>query len=104
MDVDFVVHSVAKAQANVRTEVDGEPMTAQVPCLEVELTTVQERSGTLTLRLVGSAMAAAEGLFKPDAQISASFAAKNGKAEAEPVPPPAPVVEEAPAPKAKTKG
>src|SRR5690349_2642170 len=96
MDVEFVVHSVAQAQANVQTQVDGETMTAQVPCIEVELATVAERSGTLTLRLVGSGMAAAKDLFKPDAKITATFRDADAKYDSAPA-------EEAPASK-KAKG
>jgi hypothetical protein len=88
MKVDFKVHSVARAAANVRTEVDGEPITAQVPCLEVELTTVAERSGTLTLRFVGSSMEEAKEMFKQDAVISASFGAPSAASAPEPAPTP----------------
>lgn len=76
MNVDFRVHSVAKGFANVRTEVDGEMLTASVPSLEVELVTVSERSGTLTLRFVGSAIEAAADLYKQDAEINGTFGAK----------------------------
>ena len=75
MKVEFKVHGVSKGQANVRTEVDGEPITASVPCLEVEMTTVAERSGSLTLRFVGSAMEEARELFQPDAVLTANFEA-----------------------------
>jgi hypothetical protein len=73
MKVDFKVHGVSKGFANARTEIDGETITASVPCTEVELTTVAERSGSLTLRFVGSAMGQAEELFKKDALVSAEF-------------------------------
>lgn len=76
MNVDFRVHGVAKGSANVRTEVDGETLTASVPALEVELVTVSDRSGNLTLRFVGSSIEAAAELFKPDAEISATFGPK----------------------------
>lgn len=75
MNVEFKVHGVANGNANVRTEVDGEPITATVPCLEVELVTVAERSGSLTLRFVGSAIEDARKLFAKDAQLTATFAA-----------------------------
>lgn len=73
MKVDFKVHGVSSGFANARTDVDGETITASIPCTEVELTTVAERSGSLTLRFVGSAMEQAKQLFKPDALVSADF-------------------------------
>jgi hypothetical protein len=73
MKVNFKVHGVSKGFANARTEIDGETITASVPCLEVELTTVAERSGSLTLRFVGSSMEQAAELFKQDALLSADF-------------------------------
>lgn len=85
MNVEFRVHTVAEARANARTEVDGETLTASIPCLEVELTTVQERSGTLTLRFVGSAMEDARKLFAADKIFHADF--REGAApKAAPVP------------------
>jgi hypothetical protein len=66
MKVEFKVHGIAKGTANVKTEVDGEALTASVPCVEVELVTVSERSGSLTLRFVGSAMEEAVAKFTPD--------------------------------------
>ncbi len=66
MKVEFKVHGVAKGMANVRTEVDGETLTAAIPCVEVELVTIAERSGSLTLRFVGSAMEEAVEKFTPD--------------------------------------
>lgn len=78
MKIDFKVHGVSKGNANVRTEVDGEAMTATVPCTEVELVTLSERSGNLTLRLVGDAMARAAELFKQDTIVTATFEPKAG--------------------------
>lgn len=74
MNVEFRVHGVSNGNANVRTEVDGEPITATVSCLEVELVTIAERSGSLTLRFVGSAMEEAKALFVQDAKLTATFA------------------------------
>lgn len=74
MKVNFKVHGVSDGFANVRTEVDGETLTASVPALEVELVTEAERSGSLTLRFVGSAINDARELFTKDAKISADFA------------------------------
>lgn len=76
MKFDFKVHGVASGQANVRTEVDGEPMTATVPCLEVELVTASERNGNLVLRIVGSSLSEAVALFAKDALIEGEFKAK----------------------------
>lgn len=76
MKVDFKVHGVAAGYANVRTEVDGEALTASVPCLEVELVTMSERSGSLTLRFVGSAMEEAKEMFSADKVLSATFEAQ----------------------------
>lgn len=72
MIVEFRVHTVAEARANVRTEVEGEMLTASIPCVEVELTTVQERSGTLTLRFV-TAMDEARQFFTADKIVHADF-------------------------------
>jgi hypothetical protein len=77
MKVEYKVHGVAKGMANVPTEVDGEPITASVPCLEVELVTVSQRHGNQTLRFIGSQMAEAEELYKPDAEIMVTFEAKS---------------------------
>lgn len=66
MKVEFKVHGIAKGAANVRTDVDGEMLTASVPCVEVELVTVSERSGSLTLRFVGASMEEALKRFTPD--------------------------------------
>jgi len=73
MKIEFRVHGVSRSRANVPTEVDGEMMTASVPCLEVELVTTNTRSGNLTLRLVGAQIADGEELFKQDAVITADF-------------------------------
>lgn len=81
MNIDFKVHGVSKGNANVPTEVDGEPMTATVPCLEVELVTTSPRSGNLTLRLVGDAMKSGADLFKQDAVLTATFASKEESGE-----------------------
>ncbi len=74
MNVEFKVHGVANAYTNVATEVDGEAISASVPCLEVELVTTSVRSGNLTLRFVGASIAEARELFSADAVLVASFA------------------------------
>ena len=76
MNVEFKVHGVSNGSTNVATVVDGEDITASVPCLEVELVTTSDRSGNLTLRFVGSSIAEARELFGKDAVLTASFAAK----------------------------
>lgn len=76
MKVEFRVHTVAISSANVKAEIEGETITASAPALEVELVTLSERSGTLTLRFIGDAMNDAKELFKQDAYITADFAAK----------------------------
>lgn len=73
MKVDFKVHGVSRGSANTQHEEDGEVITATLPCLEVELTTVAQRSGSLTLRFVGSAIEQAKELFQPDAVLTATF-------------------------------
>ena len=75
MKVDFRVHGVASSFANVKTEVDGEQLNASVPSLEVELVTVSERNGNLTLRFVGGGIEDAKKLFQPNAVVSAEFSA-----------------------------
>lgn len=81
MKVGFRVHTVAESRANARTEVEGEMLTASIPCLEVELVTIQERSGTLTLRFVGSAMEDARKMFTADKVIYADFSEDDQKEE-----------------------
>jgi len=76
MKVDFRVHGIGNGNANVRTEVEGESITATVPCLEVELVTTSERSGNLTLRFVGSSIEEARKLFARDAVLTATFEPK----------------------------
>lgn len=66
MKIEFKVHGTSKQQVNAATQIDGETIMAQVPCFEVELVTVAERSGSLTLRFVGSAIEEAQSKFAPD--------------------------------------
>ena len=74
-DVQFKVASVTQGHANARTEIDGESVSALVPCLEVELVQVG-RGRSFTMQVVGAAMEEAKNMFKPDAEITASFNAK----------------------------
>ena len=76
MKVEFKVHGTSMGNANMRADVDGETLTGTVPCFEVELTTVAERSGTLTLRFVGSSIDGAKELFSKDAMITADFSSQ----------------------------
>jgi hypothetical protein len=76
MKIDFKVHGVSKGQANVPTMVEGESITGQVPCLEVELTTVLERNGSLTLRFVGASIDEAQAFYTKDKVLTATFAEK----------------------------
>lgn len=63
MNVEFRVQNVIDTTTVVKTEVEGEPMSATVPCVEVELTTESSRHGSLTLRFVGGQVAAAREKF-----------------------------------------
>ncbi len=78
MKVEFKVHGVAQGTANIRTEIEGEMLTASVPCLEVELVTVAERSGSLTLRFVGAAIEEAKEIYVKDAVLTGTFAKSRG--------------------------
>lgn len=65
MQVQFRVHGVSNGSTAVETEVDGQKMTATVACVEVELVTVSQRHGSLTLRFVGAEREAALARFIP---------------------------------------
>jgi hypothetical protein len=73
MKIPFKVHGVAEGRANVRAEVNGEIVNATVPCLEVELVTVSEQSGNLTLRFTGSQIEPARRHYTRDKIIEADF-------------------------------
>ncbi len=66
MKVEFKVHGISKGTATVKTEVDGEEVTASLPSLEVELVSVKQRHGNIVLRFVGQEMAEAQDKFKQD--------------------------------------
>lgn len=79
MIIEFKVHTMAMTKTNARTTVDGEDLQAQVDCLEVELTTVKARHGTMTLRFIGSEIEEAKAIYKQDASISVDFKAPAAK-------------------------
>lgn len=75
---EFRVNGVGDGHAGVQTEVDGETVRANVPCLEVELVPVGGRSGSFTLRAIGANIEEARKCFQPGAEITATFEPKGG--------------------------
>lgn len=73
MEMKFKVHGLAEGTAIAKTEVDGEIVASTIPSFIVELVTLKERDGNLTLNFVGSGIAAARELFKRDAVITGTF-------------------------------
>lgn len=71
--IDAVVHSVRKGKVSVDAVIDDVPTRADVDGLEVELTTVLSRHGSLTLKFTGKDLADAEKLFVQDAAIPVTF-------------------------------
>jgi len=76
MKIDYRVHGVASGQASIQTEVNGESLGASMPCLEVELTSVDGRSGSTILRIVGSQINEAKEKFKAGSVVTAEFTPK----------------------------
>lgn len=75
---EFRVNGVSDGHAGVQTEVDGETVRANVPCLEVELIPAGGRSGSFTLRAIGANIEDARKVFTPGAEITATFEPKGG--------------------------
>lgn len=73
MLVKFKVHGVNKIQTPMQVDAGGEKVVANVPAIEVELTTESNLSGSLTLRFFGKDMAEAEKLYVVDDFIEADF-------------------------------
>lgn len=73
MLINFKVHGVTKTQVPMKVKAGDESVTANVPAVEVELTTESEMSGSLTLRFYGKLMEEALATFVPDAEVAADF-------------------------------
>ena len=76
-DIAFRVASVVPGHASARTEIDGESVSALVPCLEVELVQVG-RNRSFTMQVIGAAIDEAKKMFTQDAEITAKFEPKGG--------------------------
>lgn len=73
MNIRFNVHGVNKTKVSRPVKMDEETVQADVDCLEVELTTEAEVSGSLTLRFTGKDIAEAEKAFVPGEMVEAPF-------------------------------
>lgn len=73
MKIEFDVHRVSEQIVHKNVEHEGETLRAEVKALEVELTTVADDHGTLTLRFLGSAVDAASKAFPPGKRVAAEF-------------------------------
>lgn len=62
--------SMASFSKPVQVEEGEQPTMATVPCYEVELTTVKERHGTLTLRFAGDELVPAQEALKQDTKVT----------------------------------
>lgn len=74
MDVQYTVHSVNQGPTRVPATVEGMETTAVVDCVEVELSPVISRHGSLTLRFIGDERSGAAELFTPDKSVTLSIA------------------------------
>jgi hypothetical protein len=83
IEVEYVVHGTSNAPIPFQTEHKGMTLSATTDSLEVELTGVDPRHGSMTLRFIGDEMAAAAELFKPGTAITAAFEATAKEAEDE---------------------
>lgn len=73
MDVQYTVHSVNQGPTRVPATVEGEQTTAVVDCVEVELTPVNPRHGSMTLRFIANERAEAAEFFTPDKTVTLTF-------------------------------
>lgn len=74
MKIDFSVHNVTQGPARVPAIVEGVETSAIVDCVEVELTPVLPRHGSVTLRFIGDERAAAADKFTPGAVVTVDVA------------------------------
>lgn len=74
MNVECKVHSVTQGPAKVKSTVEGVEMYSDVDCIEVVLTPVKTRHGTMTLRFIGDERAEAADLFTPGKEVTLSIA------------------------------
>lgn len=80
--IEYAVHGTSYAPIPFQTEHKGMAISATTDSLEVELTGVDLRHGSMTLRFIGEEMTAASELFKPGALITAMFKATTKEGEA----------------------
>ena len=81
MKVTYTVHNPHRTPSATRAVVNGKEMTATVDALEIELVAQDSTHGGIKLRFIGDDIAGAEELFKPDAKITATFAAEGAAPE-----------------------
>jgi hypothetical protein len=75
MKLEYVVHSAGRGVTTVIAQVEGEDTRVSVDALQVELTPVQPRHGSLNLSFIGAGAKEAEGVFKKDGKVSVSIEA-----------------------------
>jgi hypothetical protein len=83
VEIQYTVHGTSNAVVPFQTEHKGMTLNATTASLEVELTGVDSRHGSMTVRFIGEEMTTASQLFKPGTTITASFEATAKEEEAD---------------------
>jgi hypothetical protein len=74
MEMKFTVHNPHRTVIGQSVDYRGSPVTADLPCFEAELMSVDGLSGTLKVRVIGGdAIAEAEAIMVSDTVVTASF-------------------------------